>query len=98
MLNAFCKGESLEDLDHFLIGFLLDDENKSVAVFDGLDGGLTGQWVLNNSILIESNHWLNSFQDVLWRSLLLEASWSLEGGSVPNLGFFGGMSTLLNGS
>jgi hypothetical protein len=85
-------------LDHFLIGFLVDDENKSVAVFNGLDGGFTGQWVLDNSILIESNDWLNSFQDVLWRSLLLEASWSLEGGSVPNLGFFGGMSTLLNGS
>ena len=85
-------------LDHFLIGFLVNDENKSVAVFDGLDGGLTRQWVLDNSILIESNDWLNSFQDVLWRSLLLEASWSLEGGSVPNLGFFGGMSTLLNGS
>ena len=53
-------------LDHFLIGFLVNDENKSVAVFDGLDGGLTRQWVLDNSILIESNDWLNSFQDVLW--------------------------------
>ena len=76
----------------------MHDENEGVAVFDGLDGGLTRQWVLNASELVESDDWLNSFQDVLWRSLLLEASWSLEGGSVPNLGFFGGMSTLLNGS
>ena len=76
----------------------MNDEHEGVAILNGLNGGLTGQWVLDNSVLIESNHWLNSFQDVLWRSLLLEASWSLEGGSVPNLGFFGGMSTLLNGS
>ena len=84
-------------LNHFLIGFLVNDENKSVAVFDGLNGGFTAQWVLDNSIFIESNDWLNSFQDVLWWSLLFEASWSLEGGSVPDLGFFDSMSSLLHG-
>ena len=84
-------------LDHFLIGFFVNNEYKSVAVFDGLNGRFTAQWVLDNSVLIESNDWLNSFQDVLWRSLLLEASWSLEGGSVPDLGFFGSMSSLLHG-
>ena len=74
----------------------MDDENKSVAVFDGLDSRFTGQWVLDDSVFVEGDDWLNSFQDVLWRSLSLEASWSLESGSVPNLGLFGGVSSLLN--
>ena len=93
-LDVVKLGASL--LDHNLGGFLVNDENKSVAVLDGLDSRLGAQWVLQNGEFIESNHWLHSSQGNLWASLLSEGSWSLEGGFVPNLGLFGGMSTLLH--
>ena len=74
----------------------MNNEYKSVAIFDGLNGRFTAQWVLDNGVFVESNDWLDGPQDILWSSLLLEASWSLESGSVPNLGLFGGVSSLLN--
>jgi len=80
-------------LDHGFGRFFVHDENKSVAVFNGLDGGFRAQWVLDHGEFIESNHWLHGFQDGLWASLLGESSWPLERSSVPNLSFFGGMSS-----
>ena len=94
-LDAVELGASL--LDHDLGGSLVNDENKSVAVLDGLDGGFRAEWVLDHGEFIESNDWLNSFQKNLWYSLLGVSSWSFEGSFVPNLGFLGGVSSLLHG-
>ena len=63
-LDAVELGASL--LDHDLGGSLVNDENKSVAVLDGLDGGFRAEWVLDHGEFIESNHWLNSLQKDLW--------------------------------
>ena len=63
-LDAVELGASL--LDHDLGGSLVNDENKSVAIFDGLDGGFRAEWVLDHGEFIESNDWLNSFQKDLW--------------------------------
>lgn len=53
-------------LDHDLGGSLVNDEDKGVAVLDGLDGGFGAEWVLDHGVFIESNDWLNSFQKDLW--------------------------------
>ena len=63
-LDAVELGASL--LDHDLGGSLVNDENKGVAVLDGLDGRLGAEWVLDHGEFIESNDWLNSFQKNLW--------------------------------
>ena len=39
--------------DHFLVALLVNDENESVVILNGLDGGFTGKWVLNNSESVE---------------------------------------------
>ena len=93
-LDAVKLGASL--LDHDLGGSLVHDEHKGVAVLDGLDSGFGAQWVLDDGKSIESNHWLDGFQDNLWSSALSQGAWSLEGGFVPNLGFLGGMSSFLH--
>ena len=94
-LDAVKLGAGL--LDHDLGGSLVNDEYKGVAVFDGLDGRFRAEWVLDHGEFIESNDWLNSFQKNLWYSLLGVSSWSFEGSFVPNLGFLGGVSSLLHG-
>lgn len=83
-------------LDHNLGRFLVNQEDKGVAVLNGLDGGLRAEWVLDNSKFIESDDWLHSFQEGFWLSLLGKSSWSLERSSVPDLSFFGGMSSFLH--
>ena len=63
-LDAVELGAGL--LDHDLGGSLVNDENKGVAVLDGLDGRLGAEWVLDHGEFIESNHWLNGLQKNLW--------------------------------
>ena len=63
-LDAVKLGAGL--LDHDLGRSLVDDEHKSVAVLDGLDGRFGGKWVLDHGEFVESNDWLDSFQKDLW--------------------------------
>ena len=84
------------NLDHSLVGFLVNDENESVVVFNGLDGRFTAQWVFDDGKLVEGVIFLHSSQDILRISLLCLTLWSSEGSLVPNLSFFGGMSTFLH--
>lgn len=84
-------------LDLLLVGLLLHDENKSVVVLDGLDGGLSAEWVVDHiesvgADLLDTSEW------VLWHSLLHQGLWSLEGGLGPDLGLAGLMHALSHGS
>ena len=96
LLNLDVVKLGASSLDHQLGGSLVDDEHKGVAVLDSLDCGLGAQWVLNDGVFIESNHWLNRSLQHLWGSLLSKSCWSFEGAFEPNLSFFGGMSSLLH--
>ena len=83
-------------LDHFLASSLVHDEYKSVVVLNCLDGGLTAQWVLDNSELVEGVVNLDGLDHDLWDSLLDSGLWSMESRGSPDLCFLSGMSTFLH--
>ena len=83
-------------LDHGLVGSFVHDKYKSVVVLNGLDGSLAGEWVLDDSELVEGVKSLDRFNSNLWGSLLDLAHWSSEGGSAPHLRFLSYMSTFLD--
>ena len=93
-LDAVELGASL--LDHDLGGSLVNDENKGVAVLDGLDGRLGAEWVLDHGELVEGVQSLHSLDNDLWSSLLVVNFWSSKCGVSPDLGFLSGMSTFLH--
>ena len=75
-------------LNHSFICSLVNDEYECIVVFNGLDGRLTAQWVLDDSILVEGVIFIHSSQDILWGSLLHHSLWSSEGCLSPDLRFF----------
>ena len=83
-------------LNHFLVGSFVNDEYKSVVVLNGLDGGLAAQGVLDDSELVESVVSLDGLQEDLGTSLLHGSLRQSEGGFGPDLGFLGGVSSLLH--
>ena len=62
-------------LNHWLAGFLVNDEYKCVVVLNGLHGGFTGQWVLNNGEFVEGVILLDGSQKNLWLSDLNGCLW-----------------------
>ncbi len=74
----------------------MNDKYKSVVVLNSLDGGLAAQWVLDNSILVESVVCLDSSEQDLWYSLLNLCFWSSEGGVGPHLCLDSSMSAFLH--
>ena len=74
----------------------MNDENKSVVVLNGLDGGFTGKWVLDNSESVESVVGFDGSEEDLGRSLLNGSLWSSEGDLVPDFSLLSSVSTLLN--
>ena len=84
--------------DHFLVALLVNDENESVVILNGLDGGFTGKWVLNNSESVEGVVCSDSSEENFGASLLNLNLRSSEGNLVPDLVFLLGVSSLLNSS
>ena len=82
--------------DHFLVALLVNDENESVVILNGLDGGFTGKWVLNHSESVKSVVCSDGSEEDLGVSLLDLSLWSSEGDLVPDLVLLLGVSTLLN--
>ena len=82
--------------DHFLVALLVNDENESVVILNGLDGGFTGKWVLNNSESVKGVVCSDGSEEDLGVSLLDLNLRSSEGNLVPDLVFLLGVSSLLN--
>ena len=82
--------------DHFLVALLVNDENESVVILNGLDGGFTGKWVLDNSESVKSVVGFDGSEEDLGRSLLNGSLWSSEGDLVPDFSLLSSVSTLLN--
>ena len=85
LLNLELVESSACFLDHFLVGSFVHDKYKSVVVFDGLDGGLTTEWVLDSAQFVESVLLRDSSQCDLWCSVLMLNRWSSESGVSPDL-------------
>ncbi len=81
-------------LDHSLVGSFVNDKYQSVVVLNGLDCGLTAQWVLDNSELVEGVQVLHGLQCNFGASLLDLGGWSSESNGTPDLGLSGGVGSL----
>ena len=81
-------------LDHSLVGSFVNDKYKSVVVFNGLDCGLTGEWVLDNCELVEGVQVLHGLHSDLGHSLLHLCRGSSELHSGPDLCSSGGVGSL----
>ena len=82
--------------DHFLVSFLVNNENESVVILNGLDGGFTGEWVLDDSESVKSVVRPDGSEEDLSASLLNLSLRSSEGDLVPNLVLLLSVNTLLN--
>jgi hypothetical protein len=85
-------------LDSGLGGLLVNDEDEGVEIFDGLDGGLSAEWVLHDGVLVSS--WLNLGSSLhgQWLPGKAESLGESESNLGPNLLFVLSVGTLLHGS
>ena len=83
-------------LDGWLGGALVNDEDESVVVFNGLDNALGSKWVLDKCVLVESVLVHSGACENLWFAIKSLGFWESKGNFAPYLCFFLGMSSLLH--
>ena len=83
-------------LDHWLVSSSVNDEHQCIVVFNGLDGALSAQWVLDDSVLIPGRLGLDAGSGVLGLAGESKSLGSSEGGVGPNLVLSDAVATLLN--
>lgn len=81
-------------LDLVLVGLQGNLENQGVTVLDLLDGGLRGNWGLDDLVGIQSSVVRNGGSSVSWLSGQLQGVWKSEGGVGSHLGGLLGVGTL----
>ena len=85
-------------LDHWLVGSSIHNENQCVVVFNRLDGALSAQWVLDDSVLVPSLFFLDAFSLILGFPVQLEGDWSSESDLGPDSVLSLGVASLLDAS
>ncbi len=83
-------------LDHRLVGSSVNDEHQCIVVFNGLDGALSAQWVLDDGVLVPGWLQLDASSSVLGGTGESESLGSSEGGVGPNLVLSDTVASLLN--
>ena len=83
-------------LDHWLVSSSVNDEHQCIVVFNGLDGALSAQRVLNDGVLVPGGLELDAASSVLGGTGESESLGSSEGGVGPNLVLSDGVAALLN--
>ncbi len=83
-------------LDHRLISSSVNDEHQRIVVFNGLDGALGAQGVLDDGVLVPGRLQLHASSCVLRSTSERESLWSSEGGVGPNLVLSDAVASLLN--
>lgn len=81
-------------LDLVLVGLQGNLENQGVTVLDLLDGGLRGNWGLDDLVGIQSSVVRNGSSGVLRLSGQLQGVWKSEGGVGSHLSGLLGVGTL----
>ena len=61
--------------DCWLCGFLLNQKDESVVIFDGLDSALSAKWVLNDGEFVPGGFLLVASLWSEWFSCLSQSSW-----------------------
>ena len=85
-------------LNHWFVRSSVNDEDEGVAVFDGLDGALSAQRVLDDSVLVPSLFLLDAGSGILRSTGKGQSLGSSEGGVGPDLVLSDGVASLLDGS
>ncbi len=85
-------------LDHWLVSSSVNDEHQCIVVFNGLDGALGAQWVLNDGVLVPGRLNVNGSSGVLGLASKSKSLGSSEGGVCPNLVLSDAVGTLLDGA
>ena len=83
-------------LDHWLVSSSVNDEHQCIVVFNGLDGALSAQGVLDDGVLVPGGLDVNAGSSVLGLAGKSESLGSSEGGVGPNLVLSDAVGTLLN--
>ena len=83
-------------LNHGFVGSAVDNKDQGVVVFDGLDGRLSAQGVLDDGIVVESLFLLHDLPCVLGIPLLLKSSGSPESNFGPNFLFLHNIGSLFD--
>ena len=83
-------------LDHWLVSSSVNDEHQCIVVFNGLDGALSAQGVLDDGVLVPGGLSLHASSGVLGGTRQSESLGSSEGGIGPNLVLSDAVATLLN--
>lgn len=81
-------------LDLMLVGLDGNLENQGVTVLDLLDGGLRGNWRLDDLVGIQSSVGWNGSGGESWLSGQLQGLWKSEGGAGSDLSGLLGVGTL----
>ena len=84
-------------LDHWLVSSSVNDEHQCIVVFNGLDGALSAQWVLDDSVLVPGRLGLDAGSGVLGLAGESKSLGSSEGGVGPDLVLSDGVGSLLDG-
>ena len=85
-------------LDHWLVSSSVNDEHQCIVVFNGLDGALSAQGVLDDGVLVPGRLNLNGSSGILGLAGKSESLGSSEGGVGPNLVLSDAVGTLLDGA
>ena len=85
-------------LDHWLVSSSVNDEHQCIVVFNGLDGALSAQGVLDDGVLVPGRLKLNGSSGILGLAGKSKSLGSSEGGVCPNLVLSDAVGTLLDGA
>ena len=83
-------------LDHWLVSSSVNDEHQCIVVFNGLDGALSAQGVLDDGVLVPGALNLHASSLVLGGTGKSKSLGSSEGCVGPNLVLSDGVATSLN--
>lgn len=81
-------------LDLVLVGLDAHLQNQGVTVLNLLDGGLRGNWRLDDLVSVQSGVVWDGLSGVSWGSGQLQGLWQSEGSVGSNLGDLLGVGTL----
>ncbi len=84
-------------LDHWLVSSSVNDEHQCIVVFNGLDGALSAQRVLDDGVLVPCRLYLDAVSGVLRLACKSESLGSSESGVGPNLVLSDAVRSLLDG-
>ena len=85
-------------LDHWLVSSSVNDEHQCIVVFNGLDGALGAQGVLDDGVLVPGGLNVHGISGILGLASKSESLGSSEGGVGPNLVLSDAVGTLFNGA